>query len=285
MNKTIFKSSSMRSVAIHNLFNRTSIFEPVQDRILNNNRSYTFKDSLFEVQIFGNYLNHSTDYPLFAMLIRHWRNAKANNEDPQLLNLPLKEVKDLLLQANKGTRAVDFKKIKASLQRLDTNRVSYRLNSKAQNKVFETGYFFEESPVLDFESKEIRFSISEFIEELYMPNSNISYLNIEELCNIEREANKALYKYLSTHGTVMIDFKLEKLSCVLGLKYRGYSEARCREYIVKSLKELQVLGIVRAYKWRKESNDYRILQSKYFTAKEAEFAIKHAKSNFKFSRI
>ncbi|WP_193331513.1 hypothetical protein [Pseudoalteromonas ulvae] len=94
----------------------------------------------------------------------------------------------------------------------------------------------------------------------------------------------AFYKYLSTHEGVHIDFKLEKLSRIFGLLRRDKNESRCREYIVDKLGKLIILKFIRCYGWDAETNIYRILQSKHFSQNEAEFALKHQKSNLKFQK-
>jgi len=274
MNKKIFRSASNRSIGIHNLFTRTSIFEPVADHSLNKSRSYKFNDSLYEVHINGKYLNLTTDFPLFCLLIRHWRNQQIAGESPSNpMYLALDLVKELIPIAGNGTREVEYSKVKASLSRLKSVEISYKYSTKYKKLGPLSGKLLESNSKLDFKNKEIKFTMSKFMIDLYLPNTNISYLNLEEMCSLSKEGNKALYRYLSTHGTVYMDFKFERLSKVLGLKYRKMSEARCREYIVKYLKELKALGVIRGYQWRKEIGVYRILQCRYFSEKEARTAL------------
>lgn len=266
MNKKIFRSASNRSIGIHNLFTRTSIFEPVADHNLNKARSYKFNDSLYEVEINGKYLNLTTDFPLFCLLIRHWRNQQIVGESPNnQMNLTLDVVKELIPIAGNGTREVEYSKIQASLSRLKSVEISYKYSTKYKKLGPLSGKLLESNSKLDFKNKEIKFTMSKFMIDLYLPNTNISYLNLEEVCHLPKEGNKALYRYLSTHGSVYMDFKFERLSKVLGLKYRDMSEARCREYIVKCLKYLEKEGVLESFSWRTRTKDYRIIQSKHFS--------------------
>lgn len=270
----------MRSVGIHNIFNRTSIFEPIQDKVLNRKRNYVFKDSMFEVHIKGKYLNHTIDYPLFSLIIRHWRNNQADDEAiPENVIIPFSEIEALFQISGKGKKKSGFIKIENSLGRLYSNEFKFKYVNKKKNNVFSELKLFSVKPNFDFEDKHIELNISPLLVELYALNINIKYMNIEALCNIKGERNKAFFKYISTHKGVYMDHKLEKLSRILGLLERNYDEARCREYIEKSLKELVKYNFVRCYKWDKEKKYYRILQSKYYSLEEGEFLLKHATSN------
>ncbi len=53
----------------------------------------------------------------------------------------------------------------------------------------------------------------------------MTYVNFEKLKTMEKEPYMAFFKYLSTHAGVHMDFKLEKLSRILGLLRRGKDEA------------------------------------------------------------
>ncbi len=116
MKQTIYKSASMRSVAIHNLFNRTCIFKSIQDKDLNKERDYVFKDSRYEVHLSGKYLNHCTDYPLFGLIIAQWRNNLAGKvEKPEHVTVSLDAISNLIKIADNANREAQFRKIKDSL--------------------------------------------------------------------------------------------------------------------------------------------------------------------------
>ena len=279
LKEKVYKSRSMRSVAIHNLFNRTCIFESIQDKEINNSRDFIFKDSIYQVYFSGKYLNHSTDFPLFGLIISQWRNNLSDGIDSSnFVTISLLDVSNLIKIAGNANRESEFKKIKASLARLNSQKIKFRYNKKVKADFIE-GRFFENEPKFDFKNKIITMTLTPFLSELYLTNSDITYINFEKLKTMKKEPYMAFFKYLSTHAPGHIDFKLEKLSRILGLLRRGMDESRCREYIVDKLKALVKLKFIWCYKWNPKTKVYRIIQCKHFKKAEAEFVMKNLHSN------
>ena len=124
---TIFyKTKTLNNLPIHNVFNRTCIFEPVGNEYLaaKDGRDIVYSDTIYRVAIKGYYLNFSVDYPLFAILVAEYINNRIDKvELPHIVTIPLSKIINSIGVAGKGTREYEFKKINDGLNRLENTHL------------------------------------------------------------------------------------------------------------------------------------------------------------------
>lgn len=278
------KINAIKTVAMHNVFNRTSVFEPIQDskQKIDVERNYTYKDTQYKLSILGPYLNHTVDYPLLALIIHLWKNnLRCYVINPGAVVLSLDVIKETIGVAGKGTRRAEYKKIELSLNRLSRLQLGMK-NDLPIKEVEVCGSLIENNYVINFEEKVIKVEIGIFLEFLYKPNRDITYMNIERMISINNECSKALYKFLSSQSSSFIDFKYDKLCKVLGLSERNINDSKRREYLVKALRFLENIKVLWCF--RVNGSTYRVIQSKHYKEKESEFILNNAVSNLIFKK-
>lgn len=282
---------------MHNVFNRTCIFEPVVKNNQSLLRKRKYSDTVYKVLIEGCYLNCSVDYPLFAILIAQYINNVIDEvDDPIITTIPLSMIVDSIGVSGTGNRDANFKKIYDSLARLENTKISY--TNQISKKVV-AGALINSSD-LDFKNKSLTVNFTRLIFDLYdlesIKESEVKYMNIQQLTEIDTESGKALYKFLVTQSKEYIDFTFKRLSMVLGYHYRTVAgkrkakpeekkiplkDSKKREYIKEALNTLKRNGIISDFHYYEELGHYRMLQTEYYPNIVQGIDIHKLKSNIK----
>ena len=278
---TIFyKTKTLNNLPVHNVFNRTCIFEPVGNEYLaaKDGRDIVYSDTVYKVSIKGYYLNFSVDYPLFAILVAEYINNRIDGiELPHIVTIPLSKIIDSIGVAGKGTRDYEFKKIHDGLHRLKNTYLDITNQKSKENFI---GNIIEEKN-LDFPNKTLTVSFGDLIIDLYdndkHTKSDIAFKDIEKLISLKKEGNIGLYRFIETQSKGYIDFTLERLSKVLGYHYRlvkgskdstsktqKLKDSRKRDYIKLILERLKNIGVITDYRHDKKKDWFRILQTKFY---------------------
>lgn len=295
---TIFyKTKNLINLPVHNVFNRTCIFEPVGNKYLgaNDGRSTVYSDTLFKVSIKGYYLNCSVDYPLFVILVAEYINNIIDDIDlPHIVTIPLSKIVNSIGVAGKGTRDTEFKKIYESLHRLNNTHVDITTQTSKEDII---GNLIEDKN-LDFPNKTLTVIFGSLIIDLYNNKnhvaSEIKFMDIEKVISLKNEGNIGLYRYLETQSESYIDFTLERLSKVLGYHYRVVNgskdlttnstrlkDSKKRSYIKLILQRLQKLNIITDFHHDEKTDWFRILQTKFYPNVVVGKDIHAFKSNIK----
>lgn len=263
------KITSNKSIPIKNVLNRTSIFTPVQKQHLNlkvsEDSPVLFEDNQYMLTMSGSRLNHTWDYPLLALVIKHWKNASLSGvDDAEPVHISLDELSELYKRDFEQKKRRNFDPLQASLERLQT--VCINLDMK-KAKVTKRGALIAKSEFHYGEDKKIIVWIGDLLHELYSDHKDQTFINIEHFVEVPTERSKALMKYLSTQSDQFVDFKFELLVQLLGLDQRNIKQdaRRDRRYIVEALNELVAAKFVTAYQLNNKMNwDYvRIIRHQH----------------------
>lgn len=291
----LYKTTTLKNLPMHNVFNRTCIFEPVVKNNQSLFRKREYSDTVYKVLIEGCYLNCSVDYPLFAILIAQYINNVVDEVDnPIIATIPLSKIVDSIGVSGTGNRDANFKKIYDSLARLENTKISY--TNQISKKVVE-GTLINSSD-LDFKNKSLTVNFTRLIFDLYdlksIKESEVNYMNIQQLTEIDTEGGKALYKFLVTQSKGYIDFTFKRLSMVLGYHYRMVAgkrkakpeekkiplkDSKKREYIIEALNTLKRNGIISDFHYYEKLGHYRMLQTEYYPDIAQDIDIHKLKSN------
>lgn len=276
-----------KNIPIKTVLNRIPIFEPVQKtqrsigksrKTVHQNNSIIFEDDSHKLDLVGCCLNHSYDYPMLALIIKHWLNNQfAKVAEPDTVIIELKELKQVFDLKHKQSCSKNYKPFRDSLIRLHS--AVFVLKMK-QTKVEHIGNFFSQPSIFDYKNKQITIFVGDFLKSLYKDHHGISFIDLDEIISTKSEPLKAMKKYLMTHNISFIDFKFDRLSKVLGYHTRDIDDAKRREYIIKVLRDLCKDGYLQVAGYIPETNSYRIIQSRFFDAVEAHWAFKFYPSNF-----
>ena len=121
-----------KNIPISKPLNRTSMFEPIQARHRNNtidqSNSLLFKDKNFKLSMYGNKLNHTYDYPLLALIIKHWLNSRVKEVETQKVKVTLSEIYNILNLTFDKTKDKNYIPIESSILRL--HGANMRLETK-----------------------------------------------------------------------------------------------------------------------------------------------------------
>lgn len=279
--------TSNKYIPIKTVLNRTPVFEPTQkkERSIKNTRnksheknSIIFEDDSHKLDLVGCSLNHSIDYPLLALVIKHWLNNQlAGIDEPDVVTIQLEEIKQVFKLEHKQSCSKNYKPYRDSLIRLHS--AVFILKMK-QTKDEHIGNFFSQPSNFSYKEKKITVHVGAFLKSLYKDHNGISLIDIDEIVNTKSEPLKAMKKYLMTHSISFIDFKFERLSKVLGYHTRDIDDAKRREYIIKALRDLCKDGYLQIAEYFPAKNTYRIIQSRFFDPVEAHWAFYFYPSNF-----
>jgi len=275
-----YRTTTLKNLPVHDVFNRTCIFEPVGKSNQAMTRTTEYVDTVYKVVIDGFHLNCSVDYPLFAMLVAQFVNNKIDDLDsPQVATIPLNKIIESIGVSGIGTRDADFKKIYDSLARLENTKISY---TNQKSKLIFEGVLIKNSK-LDFKNKSLTVTFTRLILDLYdqksLKKSEVSFMNIQELTGIKTESAKALYRFIVTQNKDYIDFTFKRLSMVLGYHYRAVAgkkkakqeektlplkDSKKREYLKAALNKLITHEVVSEFHYFEELQRYRILQKVFY---------------------
>jgi len=280
---------SNKSIPIKNALNRTPIFAPIQKKQLNQavgeNSPVLYEDKQYKLTMSGARLNHTWDYPLLALVIKHWKNADLNGvKDDEPVQISLEELSGLYNRNFDQKKRRNFDPVVASLQRLQSACISLDVK---KDKVLKIGSLVAKSELHYGKVKKIEVWIGDLLKELYIDHRDLTFINVEKIVVAPSERSKALMKYLLTQSAQFIDFKFELLVKLLGLDQRDTKQdaRKDRSYIVGALNELVATGFVTAYQLNTEVNwvHVRIIRHEHCADPlEAQKLIDTAVSNFDF---
>lgn len=280
---------SNKSIPIKNVLNRTPIFAPIQKKLLNQavgeNSPVLYEDRQYKLTMSGARLNHTWDYPLLALVIKHWKNAALSGvKDDQPIQISLDELSRLYNLDFDQKKRRNFAPVEASLERLQSTCISLDVK---RDKVARRSSLIDKSYFHYGKVKKIEVWIGDLLKELYSDNGDLTFINVEKIVAAPSERSKALMKYLLTQSEVFIDFKFELLVKLLCLDQRDTKQdaRKYRSYIVAALNELVATGFVTAYQLNTKVNwaHVRIISHEYCADPvEAQKLIETAVSNFDF---
>lgn len=233
---------SNKNIPMHNLFNRTPCFLTPHE---NNNRNVIdesfaveFKGKQYKkveqykLKLFGNQLNHKTDYPLLALIIKNLVNERQTEPEAISVRLDLKDVDELLNLNFSGKRKSNYDPIVYSLERLLNVKIQLieTVNENIEYLPLISGYEFHYGNGKT-QPKFFQIQISELLNHLYYNMWNVtyldfSYIDVEAIVNINTENAKALIKYFMCQNYDFIDFKFDALVTLLGFKYKRLAEGK-----------------------------------------------------------
>lgn len=254
----IGKITSNEHIPMNNLFNRTSFFIPLQLRERNEKikegKPYIFNDGKhYSLEMHGSKLNHTIDYPLLALIIKHWLNARdENGEFINTIQMDLSDINELIKPSTKGGKKSEKQdKIKASLIRLCSSVVCFESPSGRSDEMSPVLSFAK----LDYKNKCVKVEVSRLLIKLYNDKTKIfrsdfKYMNIEKIYKAPSETSKALMKYFMTQDKRFIDFKLARLENVLGYQFKEkpLKPKVIRKNIINALDELVECKFLTVYK-------------------------------------
>ena len=91
---------SNKEIPMCNIFNRTPFFVPLRKKdynvVVNKDNAIKFKNKTYEFTLYGCKLNLTIDYPMLALIIKHWVNNMQTDNKAVTVKINLSEVTDLL---------------------------------------------------------------------------------------------------------------------------------------------------------------------------------------------
>lgn len=245
-----------KNIPISKPLNRTSMFEPIQARHRNNtidqSNSLLFKDKNFKLSMYGNKLNHTYDYPLLALIIKHWLNSRVKEVETQKVKVTLSEIYNVLNLTFDKTKDKNYIPIESSILRL--HGANMRLETK-KIKIKEWSSLINNPKMLFGEFGYIEVEIGNVLNKLYKDIFSIqhlesSFIDLNQITSVRSESTRALMKFFMSQSKSFIDFKFDLLCKVLGYDKRDIKERKKREYIKDSLKELVSIGYLTTFETR-----------------------------------
>jgi hypothetical protein len=281
-----------KNIPISKSINRTSMFAPIQKKLFNKtseqSNSLLFKDRNYKLSMYGNQLNHTYDYPLLALIIKHWLNSRIKNEESKTVKVMMSEIYDVFNFTFDKTKNKNYNPIASSIERL--HGANMRLETKEiKLKIKEWSSLINNPKVIYGEFGYIEVEIGNILKKLYKTILNIQDLNsslidINQITSAPSETSKALMKFFMTQSKNYIDFKIDLLSKTLNYDNRQLKENRKREHIKKALNELVDIGFLTTFKTNtvEKWDEIRIIPSTLTKNKnEANELLKSLESNYK----
>jgi len=233
---------SNKNIPMHNLFNRTPCFltphENNNRKVIDESFAVEFKskqykkDNSYKLKLYGNQLNHQTDYPLLALIIKNLVNERQTEPEATSVKLDLKDIKELLNLNFSGERKSNYDPIVFSLKRLSKVKIQLieNVNENIEYLPLIAGYEFHYGNGKN-QPKFFQIQISELLNHLYYNMWNVSlldfsYIDVEAIVNTDSENAKALIKYFMCQNYDFIDFKFDTLVTLLGFKYKRLAEGK-----------------------------------------------------------
>jgi hypothetical protein len=252
----IGRISSNERIPMSNIFNRTPFFIPVERKELNikinENKPFQYKDKHYSLEMHGSKLSHRVDYPLLALIIKHWLNARNETGSEQnSIRIPLSDIHEVIAPSIKsGNKEEGQQKIKSSLIRLNSAVVCFSSPKKQSDEMISILSYAK----LDYKNKWVDVEVSKFLTNLYDDLSDISaldcsYVNVDDIYKAPSETSKALMKYFMTHHESYIDFKLDRIVQILGYQFKDKFPADkvIRKRVKDALDELMGCGFLTVY--------------------------------------
>jgi len=231
---------SNKNIPMHNLFNRTPCFltphENNNRKVIDESFAVEFKnkqyknDKPYKLKLYGSQLNHKTDYPLLALIIKNLVNKRQTEHEATSVKLDLKDIDELFNFNFSGKRKSNYDPIVFSLERLLNVKIQLieKVNENIEYLPLIAGHEFHYGKGKK-QSKFFQIEISELLNHLYIKMWNVtffdfSYIDVEAIVNINTENAKALIKYFMCQNYDFIDFKFDTLVTLLGFKYKNMDE-------------------------------------------------------------
>jgi len=248
---------SNKQIPMCNIFNRTPFFVPVHanhyNKVISKKDAIEFKSQIYDFKLYGFKLNNKVDYPILALIIKHWVNKRQTEGKAVTVRIELDEFIELLSTKYSQTRQKNYDPIKQSLHRLSKVKISLNI------KYYKTD---EALPILAFEKfyyktkpKYIKVRVSELLEGIYSKMWNISlldftFMNVIQIKSVLNIHSNVLTKFLMSQDYDYIDFKLEALEKLLGFKYKEQKQyaSISRFKITKTLDALVKSEFITQYK-------------------------------------
>lgn len=284
-----------KNIPISKPLNRTSMFEPLQKKYFNKlteqTNSLLFEDRNYKLSMYGNKLNHTYDYPLLALIIKHWLNSRVNNAETKTVKVTLSEIYDVFkFTFNKTDK--NYIPIESSILRL--HGANMRLETK-KVKIKEWSSLINNPKMVFGEFGYIEVEIGNVLKKLYKDIFSIkhlesSFIDLNQITSVRSESTRALMKFFMSQSKSFIDFKFDLLCKILRYDQRDLKDHKKREYIKKALNELVGVGYLTTFETRDaaqlkkvaEWEQIRIIPAKLTKDQnEADELLKTLKSNFK----
>jgi len=238
------------NIPMNNTLNRTSMFKPVQIKGRNEKvdkiNSLLFEDKKYKLVMYGNKLNHEYDYPLLALIIKHWLNSRVTKNETRTIKIYLAEIYDVFKFTFEKT-AKNYQPITSSLERL--LGANMRLDTK-KVKIKEWSSLINNMKMSYGEFGYIEVEIGNVLKKLYGTINSIKHLgctfiDINKIILAPSERSKGLMKFFMTQSKEYVDFKLVTLCKMLGYELKPDKQ---REYVLKALKTLVDVGFLTTFK-------------------------------------
>ncbi|MCL1049444.1 hypothetical protein L2755_07380 [Shewanella abyssi] len=288
----IGKITGNNNIPINNILSRTPIFAPWQkneiSKAITDSQPVIFDNKKYQLQMHGSKLNHSTDYPFMALVIKHWLNNKVRDTGKSSeVVITLDEISQVFNLSFVQNRKSNFSRFEKSLLRL---RAAVLSLEHKKEKVCQSSSLIEYSDYR-YRDKCFVITIGKVLIELYkatakqrLISTDFSFIDIEKLVEIKTERSKALMKYLMTQSIDFIDFKLVTLGAAIGLEGR-VSKSKVREYLIESFNELMSDGHITLFQLDRKNKptQVRVIRNVHTRdIDEAKSMIESLPSNFDF---
>lgn len=257
-----------KTIPMHNLFNRTPCFLTPHEnnilRVIDKNSAVEFKNRAYTFKLYGSQLNHKTDYPLLALIIKNLVNKRQTEHKATSVRLDLSEIDELFNYDYAEKRKDNYSPIVSSLKRLSEVNIQLTIPDCECIQFlplinsYEFHYGFGAK-----QPKYFQIQISELLNRLYEGIWNVyyfdfTYIDVETIVNINTENAKALIKYFMSQDYDYIDFKLDTLITLLGFQYKNNETGEgevdvvaARGFIKKALNILMDKRYLTFYKFNK----------------------------------
>lgn len=283
--KTIYKKvlgeiKGNKNIPIENSLNRTSIFGPWNDNAINSELLapiMSMGKTAYSYELIGSRLDQDVDYPVLALIIKHWLNKRLIDpyyQDP--IKVPLDEISTLFKKFYKTQKRKNYKWLDKSLDRLCTAAIYLKI--KRNKKTIET----DRAALLsrgrlnydEGDKKYIEVEIGGILKDLYksldVTSLDITFMDLELLEQATSKNAKVLMRYLMTQRADFIEFSLPLLvSLIEPVKPKNCKIGHGRAKVKDAIVELQDLGFVTAYETNKVKgwDKVKIITSKVTTDK------------------
>ncbi len=263
-NKKIGYIHSNKDIPIHNLFNRTSLFQTPHEnqnlKVIEEECAVEFNNNHYNFKLYGYPLNHKTDYPMFALIIKNLINKRQTEHKTTSVRVELNDIDELFNLNYSSKRKNNYENITSSLERLSKVRVLL-----LKTKDYESNKYLPLIISYEFhygkgkkQPKYVEVKISELLNSLYVKMWNISffdfsYIDAEKIVEISTENAKALMKNFMSQAYYYIDFKLDSLITLIALeyKYEDLTLHQARYKIKEALNRLVEKNFLTLYKFNK----------------------------------
>ena len=129
-NKNIPVENSLNRTSIFGSWNKNEVNSKLEDQIISKDKTYSY-------ELIGSRLDQEFDYPVLALIIKHWLNKRLiTPDDLEPIRVPLNEISALFQKKYADSRRKNYKWLDQSLNRLCTAAIYLKI--KRNKKTIET---------------------------------------------------------------------------------------------------------------------------------------------------